>query len=115
MTNPPHYMPALVTPFTSRGGVDTKAFRGNVRHLAETGMTGFLIGGSNGEGPYLEPGERLKLVKSVRRRKAHLMMGIAGESTRMALSQVAEAEEGKADSILVVTPTASARGRTRRC
>lgn len=111
MTNPPHYMPALVTPFTSRGAVDTKAFQGNVRLLAETGMTGFVIAGSNGEGPYLETGERLKLIKAVRRRNAHLMVGIAGESTRMALSQVREAEEANADSVLVVTPTASARGR----
>jgi 4-hydroxy-2-oxoglutarate aldolase len=104
-------MPALVTPFTRSGALDLKAFTGNVRLLADTGMTGFVIGGSNGEGPYLEPGERLKLVKSVRRRKAHLMVGISGESTRIALSQIAEAEEGKADSVLVMTPTASARGR----
>ncbi|REK12819.1 MAG: dihydrodipicolinate synthase family protein [Actinobacteria bacterium] len=108
---PPEYMPALVTPFTRGGALDIKAFRHNVRLLAETGMSGFVIGGSNGEGPYLEPGERLQLVKSVRRRKAHLMVGIAGESTRMALQQASEAEEGKADSILVMTPTTAARGR----
>ena len=104
-------MPALVTPFTRGGSLDLKAFAGNVRLLADTGMTGFVIAGSNGEGPYLEPGERLKLVTAVRRRRAHLMVGISGESTRIALSQIAEAEEGKADSVLVMTPTSSARGR----
>ncbi|MEX0796178.1 MAG: dihydrodipicolinate synthase family protein [Acidimicrobiia bacterium] len=112
MIPPPEYMPALVTPFTRGGTIELTDFAGNVRILADTGMTGFVIAGSNGEGPYLEPGERLKLVKSVRRRKSHLMVGISGESTRMALSQVAEAEEGKADSVLVMTPTTAARGRS---
>lgn len=111
MIPPPDYMPALVTPFTVRGELDLQAFRGNVRLLADFGMEGFVIAGSNGEGPYLEPGERFRLVKAVRRRKTHLMVGIAGESTRMALAQVAEAEDAGADSILVMTPTTAARGR----
>ncbi len=105
-------MPALVTPFTVRGELDVKALSGNVRFLADLGMEGFVIAGSNGEGPYLEPGERARLVKAVRRRKARLMVGIAAESTRMALSQIAEAVEAKADSVLVMTPTTAARGRT---
>lgn len=104
-------MPALVTPFTMRGEIDTKAFTKNVRLLAETGMEGFVIAGSNGEGPYLEAGERLALTKALRRRKVHLMVGISGESTRMALAQVNEAVTAGADSVLVMTPTTAARGR----
>ncbi len=111
MINPPHYMPALVTPFTMRGEIDLKAFQKNVRILAGTGMHGFVIAGSNGEGPYLEPGERLKLTRSLRRRNAHLMVGISGESTRIALTQVEEAVDAEADSVLVMTPTTAARGR----
>lgn len=105
-------MPALLTPFARSGALDAGAFQRNVRILSETGMTGFVIGGSNGEGPYLEPGERLHLVRSVRRRKVHLMVGVSGESTRLALQQIGEAEEGKADSVLVMTPTTGARGRS---
>ena len=104
-------MPALITPFTRSGEVDTKAHIHNVRVLVEHGMNGFVIGGSNGEGPYLEPGERAKLIKSLRRRKAHLMCGIAAESTRAALSMVSEAEDSAADSVLVMTPTTVSRGR----
>jgi 4-hydroxy-2-oxoglutarate aldolase len=107
----PDYMPALITPFTQRGEIDTKAHTHNMRVLADRGIEGFVIGGSNGEGPYLEPGERERLVKAGRRRKAHFMVGIAAESTRMALAQVAEATEGGADSLLVLTPTTLARGR----
>jgi len=107
----PHYMPALITPFTQRGEIDTKAHTHNMRVLADRGIEGFVIGGSNGEGPYLEAGERERLVKAGRRRKAHLMVGIAAESTRMALAQVAEATEGGADTLLVLTPTTLTRGR----
>jgi 4-hydroxy-2-oxoglutarate aldolase len=107
----PDYLPALITPFTQRGEIDTKAHTHNLRVLADRGIEGFVIGGSNGEGPYLEPGERERLIKSGRRRKAHFMCGIAAESTRMALAQVAEATEGGADSLLVLTPTTLTRGR----
>jgi len=107
----PDYLPALITPFTQRGEIDTKAHTHNLRVLAERGVEGFVIGGSNGEGPYLEPGERERLIKAGRRRKAHFMCGIGAESTRMALAQVAEATEGGADSLLVLTPTTLTRGR----
>lgn len=106
----PDYLPALITPFSQRGELDARAHTRNVRVLAEQGIEGFLIGGSTGEGPYLEPGDRGRLVKAVRRRKAHLMTGIAAESTRVALGFVDEATEAGADTLLVMTPTTLARG-----
>lgn len=111
MLTPPEYMPALITPFTRSGEVDTRAHTQNLRVLSEAGINGFVIGGSNGEGPYLEPGERSRLVKTGRRRKAHFMVGISAESTRVAVRQVEEAVDAKADSILVMTPTTLSRGR----
>ncbi|MEA1903029.1 MAG: dihydrodipicolinate synthase family protein [Actinomycetota bacterium] len=107
----PDYLPALITPFSQRGELDTKAHTRNVRVLADQGIDGFLLGGSTGEGPYLEPGDRAALVRAIRRRKAHLMVGIAAESTRAALALVDEATEAGADSLLVMTPTTLARGR----
>jgi len=111
MLPPPDYMPALITPFTRGGEVDIKAHTHNLKTLADAGIDGFVIGGSNGEGPYLEPGERHRLVKTGRRRKAHFMVGIAAESTRVALHQVEEAIDGGADRVLVLTPTTLSRGR----
>jgi 4-hydroxy-2-oxoglutarate aldolase len=107
----PVYMPALITPFTQRGEIDVKAHTHNMRNLAGRGIDGFVVGGSNGEGAYLEPGERERLVKVGRRRNAHFMCGISAESTRMALAQVAEAVDAGADTLLVLTPTTMARGR----
>lgn len=104
-------MPALITPFTRGGEIDTRAHTTNLRILADAGIEGFVIGGSNGEGPYLEPGERLRLVKAGRRRKSHFMVGIAAESTRVALGQVQEAIDGGADSVMVMTPTTLTRGQ----
>ena len=111
MADFPEYMPTLITPFTMRGEVDIKAHGHNMRVLAETGIEGFLFAGSTGEGPYIEPGERARLIKAGRRRKAHLMCGIAAESTRLGLSQLNEATEAGADTVLVLTPTSLARGR----
>jgi 4-hydroxy-2-oxoglutarate aldolase len=111
MPSPPDYMPALITPFTRGGEIDTRAHTHNLKVLADAGIGGFVIGGSNGEGPYLEPGERHRLVKAGRRRKSHLMVGIAAESTRVAVNQVEEAIDAGADTVLVLTPTTLARGR----
>lgn len=111
MLPPPEYMPALITPFTRAGEIDFDAHTSNLRVLAERGIQGFVLGGSNGEGPFLEPGERLRLLKAGRRRKSHFMVGVMGETTRIALRQVQEAVDGGADSILVLTPTTLSRGR----
>lgn len=104
-------MPALISPFTRDGDLDVEAHEHNLSTLVEVGIEGFVLGGSNGQGPYLEPGDRRHLITAGKRFKTHLMCGIAAESTRMALAQVAEAEEAGADSILVLTPTTVARGR----
>ena len=111
MTAFPEYMPALVTPFTKNGEIDSKAYQHNLRFLAGEGMKGFVIGGSNGEGPYLEPGERARLVRAGRRRKVHFMVGINGETTRQAIAQIDESVEAGADSVLPLTPTTMARGQ----
>lgn len=103
-------MPALVTPFSRDGEIDITAHKKNMRVLAECGIEGFVIGGSNGEGPYLEPGERAALVKAGRRRKAHFMVGIMAQTIRTAMAQAEEATDAGADTLLVLTPTTLARG-----
>ena len=108
MRPPPRVMPALVTPFDGGGELDEAAHRSNLRKLAEKGMEGYLIGGSTGEGPYLEPGERYRLVSVARAELgtgAFLICGIAAEAQRVALGQLAEAADAGADAALVMTPT----------
>lgn len=109
----PRLMPALVTPFDADGEIDFDAHAHNVAFMADKGITGFLLGGSTGEGPYLELGERRLLVEATRElaNDAFVLCGVAAQSNRQALGQVEEAAAGGADAALVMTPTTLARTR----
>ena len=98
-------MPALVTPIAADGSVDRAAHRHNVNVLAGAGVTGLLLGGSTGEGPFLEAGERGLLVEIARETmpQGFLLAGIAANSVRQATAQIDETRG--ADGALVVTPT----------
>lgn len=104
-------MPAIVTPFDSTGELDTAAHQHNVEVLSAAGIGGFVVAGSNGEGPYLEPGERRRLIDATRAvaPDAHVMVGIMAESVRQGIRQIEEAAD--ADSLLIMTPTTLTRGR----
>ncbi len=108
---PPEVMPALVTPFDIDGSLDLAAHHHNVAALWERGARGFLVGGSSGEGPFLEPGERAALLASARRvaADAYLLGGVNGESVRLAVSQLDEIAAAGADAGLVITPTTLSR------
>lgn len=106
-------MPALITPFDDEGNIIVEAHRHNLRLQASRGVTGFVLGGSTGEGPYLEPGERTMLLRETRAelgQEPFLVCGVAAQSVRLANIQVREIAEGGADAALVMTPTALARG-----
>ncbi len=101
-------MAALITPFTTAGSVDDSAHRHNLRRLADRGLGGFLIGGSTGQGPYLETGERGALIATARDElgsSAFLLAGISAQSVRQAVLQISEAATADADAVLVITPT----------
>jgi dihydrodipicolinate synthase/N-acetylneuraminate lyase len=114
MPTPPRYLVALITPFDRREELDLDAHRHNLETLWEAGVRGFVLAGSNGEGPYLEPGERQLLVEASRKTlggRAYLMCGVMAETLREARRQVDEAQAGGADAVLVLTPTTLARQR----
>jgi 4-hydroxy-2-oxoglutarate aldolase len=109
-------MPALITPFDDQGNIIFEAHAHNLRLQQERGVTGFLLGGSTGEGPYLESGERALLVAEARAElgeEPYLMCGVAGQSVRQANAQLDECATGGADAALVLTPTSLARGNHR--
>jgi len=108
MRVPPRTMAALITPFAEHGSIDEAAHRHNLSLLTEWGLSGFLIGGSTGQGPYLEPGERGMLTATARDElgsSAFLLTGVSAQSVRQAARQIVEAAEGEADAVLVTTPT----------
>ena len=111
----PYLLPALITPFDDAGEVDLDAHRFNLKTLNGQGINGFLIAGSTGEGPYLDPGERRSLVSSAREElpETYLMCGIAAETVRQAQAMISEAASGGADAALVITPTTLTRNRSQ--
>jgi dihydrodipicolinate synthase/N-acetylneuraminate lyase len=113
MRTPPRVLPALITPFGRNGELDLDAHRTNLTALGERGIKGFVLAGSTGEGPYLDPGERRSLLETARSTlgtTTFLAGGIMAESLRAALEQINEADEGGADAVLVLTPTSLTRG-----
>lgn len=106
-------MPALITPFDRAGEIDLKAHAANVDLMWDRGLRGLLIAGSTGEGPYLETGERERLVATARTTapRAFILCGIHAETLRGAMAGMAEAAAGGADAVLVVTPTTLVRHR----
>ena len=113
MRTPPTYMPALITPFDDEGDIIVEAHRHNLHKQTSRGVAGFVLGGSTGEGPYLEAGERALLLRETRVElgdEPFLICGISAQSVRQANQQIQEVADGGADAALVVTPTALARG-----
>ena len=110
----PRAMPAIITPFDDHQELDLEAHRHNVSLLGGLGYEGFVLAGSTGEGPLLEPGERRQLASASRESAgdAFLLCGINAETNRVAGRQIAEAAEGGADAALVLTPTTLSRNRT---
>ncbi|MEA3502176.1 MAG: dihydrodipicolinate synthase family protein [Actinomycetota bacterium] len=108
MKTPPTTMAALITPFDAAGLIDGNAHRHNLRVLTDRGLQGFLIAGSTGQGPYLEPGERAFLTETARSElgsSAFLLAGISAQSVRQGTLQTSEAFDAGADAVLVTTPT----------
>lgn len=106
-------MPALITAFNADGTVDLAAHAHNISVAVAAGTSGILVAGSTGEGPYLEPDERMTLVSTAREAQGDLTIvcGISAETDRQALAQIGEAANGGADAVLVATPGALVRNR----
>jgi 4-hydroxy-2-oxoglutarate aldolase len=110
---PPNFMSALITPFDEEGDIIAEAHTHNLLLQTSRGVSGFVLGGSTGEGPYLEAGERAGLLNQAREElgvEPFLICGVQAQSVRQAEAQLAEIANAGADAALVMTPTSLARG-----
>lgn len=113
MRIPPRVLPALITPFDRDGALDDDGHRHNLERLTAQGVEGFVISGSTGQGPYLLPGQRHRLIAIGRKTLGpdpFLVCGVQAESVDQAIMQIEEAADGGADAALVMTPTTLVRG-----
>lgn len=100
-------VPALTTPFDAGGALDGAALRHNIECYERTGLAGYLVAGSTGEGLLLDEGERSIALHAARAAippGKPLIAGVTAESTAGALRQIRAAADCGADVALVATP-----------
>ena len=98
---------AIVTPFTSSGELDQRAFDALLDDQKASGIRGIVVIGSTGEGLTLTVQEKLTLLqRAVSRAKPELeiMSGTGTLSTAQTVEFAKLAVDSGADSLLIVTP-----------
>ena len=99
--------PPLPTPFDEGGALELGLLRSLVEALNETGLSGYLALGSNGEAVHLDEDEAERVVRTVREAAAPgrtLLAGTGRLSTRATIEATKRAAGAGADAALVVTP-----------
>lgn len=99
--------PPIPTPFDTNGEVHYGALVDNLERWNRHGLTGYVVLGSNGEGVYVEEGDKVRVWETARRAIPADKLLIAGtgcESTRQTISLTRRAAEVGADAALVLTP-----------
>lgn len=103
------YVPAVL--FFKDDDLDIPAIVSHVLRLANGGVTGILVQGSNGEAQHLSHEERVLVIKITRQtldshgfKHVILMAGTGAPSTRETKILCEEAKDAGADFVLVLTP-----------
>lgn len=100
-------MPAVTTPFDADGQIDFALLADNIARYNETGLSGYVALGSNGEAVHLTSEERPQIVQTIKRAAAQdrpVIAGINELSTRAAVASARMAADSGADAVLVITP-----------
>ncbi len=100
-------IPAVVTPMKEDGQVDYVAYERQISFLAESGVHGFFINGTTGEGPYLRKEERREcftIAKRNRRKDQFLCLATIAASTRDVAEEIRDFEKLEPDYFVVVPP-----------
>jgi 4-hydroxy-2-oxoglutarate aldolase len=100
--------PPIPTPFLEDERLALDHLQHNLERWGQFGLTGYVVGGSNGEFPYLSVEERLEVVRAARAAIPGDRLLIAGsgmESTRESVALSERMATLGADAVIVVTPS----------
>ncbi|MGQ9781108.1 MAG: 4-hydroxy-tetrahydrodipicolinate synthase [Nitrososphaeria archaeon] len=100
-------MPPHVTPFDQDEEVDEEALRRLVHYWINSGSSGLVTCGSNGEAPYLNRAERRRVLEVVIDEvndRVPVIAGTGAPSTRETVDLTRDAKEVGADAALIVAP-----------
>src|SRR5215212_8886980 len=95
-------MPAMVTPFDNRGGVDLDATEAVIERFIEADVSGISPLGSTGEATHLTFDERKRFAEEVVRivgGRVPLVVGVGTSGTRETVELARHAEEVGADVV----------------
>ncbi|MDQ2185060.1 4-hydroxy-tetrahydrodipicolinate synthase [Alcaligenaceae bacterium A4P071] len=96
----------IVTPFRD-DAIDHAALAALARHLAESGITGFVAGATTGEGALLSIDEQAAVLHTLRHATPDLpvVLGVSSPSTAMAAHQARTLSALRPDGLLVTPPS----------
>jgi 4-hydroxy-tetrahydrodipicolinate synthase len=98
---------AMVTPFTSDGGLDVDGAQQLAAHLVDQGCDGLVVAGTTGESPTTTDAEKdtvLRAVIDAVGDRARIVAGVGTYDTRHSIELAEAAEKAGAHGLLVVTP-----------
>lgn len=97
----------VTTPFGPDGAADPGRLAAQIEVYAATGLAGFILFGTSGEGPLLEPDEEAPLLAAARRATPpdrRLIVQVGRESVRASRAAARRAVEAGADAVLSLPP-----------
>lgn len=100
--------PPLAAPFDDLDEFAPEKMTFNINKLNETGLSGYVVMGSNGEYVYLSEKEKIEVLKTARQAIPKNKLMIAGtgcESTRHTIELTLKAAEIGADAAIIVNPS----------
>ena len=100
-------MPPMFTPFDQDSNVDYKKFTANIEKWNQTALCGYLVLGSNGETPYIDEADKVKLVEQTVKHAGKgkiVMAGTGLESTKATIELTNKAADKGAQCALILTP-----------
>ncbi len=99
--------PPLPTFFDEHDELDLVTFRRHIQRLAETGVAGYVVMGTNGEAVHLTKEERAQLIEAARAaagEHAPILAGCGEQSTRATIANCQQAAGSGANAALVLPP-----------
>ncbi|KAG6333155.1 hypothetical protein ID866_5937 [Astraeus odoratus] len=113
------YVPAVLF-FLENEDLDVPSIKSHILRLAQAGLTGIVIQGSNGEAQHLSHEERKEVIKLTRQtldengyQDMIIIAGCGAPSARESKKLCVDAKEAGADFVLVVTPSVWVKRMTK--
>ncbi len=98
---------AMVTPFTTDGGVDLEGVARVASHLVDHGNDGIVVSGTTGEAPttsVAEDGAILRAVIDAVGDRCTIVAGVGTNHTEHSVELARQAQDAGADGVLLVSP-----------